>query len=96
MSLVGELWKGLSDEDREEWNAKAKANANASSSDTDESSDVEPQSDTEVVAVKKTPVKKSPAKKAPKKTPVKKGKKAEESVETSDVDDEMPIMDASD
>jgi hypothetical protein len=29
MSLVGELWKGLSDEDREEWNAKAKANANA-------------------------------------------------------------------
>ena len=96
MSLVGEIWKALSDEEKAVWKTKAKANANASNS----ASDVEAEdtgssdtgsSDTEVTV-------EAPKKKGTKKSPAKKGKKAKK-VETpvqSDVDDDMPIMDASD
>ena len=101
MSLVSELWNALSGEEKEEWNVKAKANASTSdvSSDTEpsdtENSETENSSDTEVTEAPK----KKGAKKAPsKKSPAKKGKKAKK-VETpvqSDVDDDMPIMDASD
>ena len=105
MTLVGEIWKALSDEEKEVWNTKAKANASNSdntsdaepqsdnTSDTepqsDNTSDVEPQSDDTNVSPKKKGAKKG-AKKAPKK-----GKKVNTPVQ-SDVDDDMPIMDASD
>ena len=91
MSLVSELWNALSGEEKEEWNVKAKANA--STSDSEPQSDAEPQSDTEVSSDTEIP-----KKKGAKKSPAKKGKKAKK-VETpvqSDVDDDMPIMDASD
>ena len=110
MSLVGELWKALSDEEKEEWNTKAKANASSDTepqSDTEVSSDTEPQSDTEEApqkkAPKKAPAKKTPAKKASKKAPAKKtpAKKASKKapakkVDEDAVDDDMPIMEASD
>ena len=94
MSLVGEIWKALSDEEKAVWKTKAKANASNSASDV-EAEDTEASSDTKVTveATKKKGGKKSPAKKAPKK-----GKKANTPVQSdvSDVDDDMPIMDASD
>ena len=89
MSLVGEIWKALSDEEKAVWKTKAKANASNSASDV-EAEDTG-SSDTEVTV-------EAPKKKGTKKSPAKKGKKAKK-VETpvqSDVDDDMPIMDASD
>ena len=94
MTLVGEIWKALSDEEKELWNAKAKENASNSDNTSDNTSDAEPQSDDTDASPKKKGAKKSPSKKPP----AKKGKKAKK-VETpvqSDVDDDMPIMDASD
>ena len=91
MSLVGAMWKALTDEEQEVWNEKAKENA----SNSDTPSDVETSDNEEVTveAPKKKGGKKSPAKKAPKKKAPK--KKVETPVQ-SDVDDDMPILDASD
>jgi hypothetical protein len=97
MTLVGELWKALSDEEKGEWNNKAKE-LKETSSDASDSSD---SSDTETPVVEE---KKAPAKKAPKKSPAKKGPKKTKKTkndevaevtasDTSDVEDDMPLMD---
>ena len=93
MSLVGEMWKVLSSDEKEEWKAKANSSSVESSdaesqSETEGSSDEKSEAEASKNVTRKTEGKKTPAKKGEKK--VKKG----ESVEVSD--DDMPIMDASD
>ena len=98
MSLVGEIWKALSDEEKAVWKTKAKANASNSASDVEAEDTGSSDTEVTVEATKKKGGKKSPAKKAPAKKAPKKGKKANTPVQSdvSDVDDDMPIMDASD
>ena len=98
MSLVGEMWKVLSSDEKEEWKAKANSSSVESSdaesqSETEGSSDEKSETEGSKKVTKKTPVKKNLVKK----TPAKKGEKKVKKVESVEVsDDDMPIMDASD
>lgn len=110
MSLVSEMWNALSDEDREVWKNKAKALSDTSDSASDSEATSDSTSDntsdseakSESASEPDAPVKKGGGKKgakkgAAKKSP-KKGKTAEKTVESDSeaVEDDMPIMDASD